>query len=199
MKSCFECAHLKVFKDKKTMSLGVYCRKGTWFVNRFPEHIVSWASICEFYTEDSGRVMAIDPHYKNASWVLFDKDGTIIGYGENEISEMIDVLMRHRPSTVLIEDQFIGVNKMSALKLSKSAGIIAGMSASVVANVKWVNPRTWKGWHGLLEGRRDKKMNIHEKNKRDDILARYSIKSKHLQDCIMIYEYYKKSRAKIGG
>ena len=191
MTTCFDCVYFREYVNRENNEIGFMCKKGKWIHQKYSNDIVEWSNLCKDYKDRNDYILVVDPHYKHASWVLFDRD-IIIGYNDNSIDEMVGVIKEYRPGTVVLEEQFIGINRLSGLKVSRSAGIIAGIAKCELAKVYWVNPRSWKSYVGFLAGRKNRKATMFETEERKRLEESHKLDTVHLQDCFYIYEYYKK-------
>lgn len=134
-------------------------------------------------------VFAIDPHDGVGSYcaLYINERGEI---EEREISvntrTLFDCIGFHSPNIVLIEGQYVGINKAVAIKLAVAAGKAAGMCDILEIPYKLISPLEWNRHMGFIGKKEEEQIKI-----RGEIAEHIRSINEHLVDCYCIYLCYK--------
>jgi len=99
----------------------------------------------------SKRIMSIDPHSAREHAWLLSKDKEY-QHGKADLVVLYHILCDPvlQPDIVLIEDQFVGINKKTALALASAKGELVGVcKVLAIPEIILVNPLNWLRYHGL--------------------------------------------------
>jgi len=103
------------------------------------------------HQRSSERIMSIDPHSaREHAWLL--SENTKYRHGEADLITLYHILCDPvlQPDIVLIEDQFVGINKKTALALASAKGEIVGVcKVLMIPKIILINPLNWLRYHGL--------------------------------------------------
>jgi len=143
------------------------------------------------------RIVVIDPHIvKPYSYAVFEDD-KLTASGHSTLSELHRTLGKDI-DLVIIETQYFSKNLKTMAGLATSKGMVLGWC--VTHDILWVEvyPATWQAANLFSKKPKESKEEAvaKKKKKRADLARKFDEKDEHIQDCIMMYQWWMIEREK---